>query len=313
MGLSLQRLAQLCAMSESTETRVISNVNCRLLNYFKPSYDSKSSMILKEMGRVFTNWFCPPPAYEEELSDTRAEVQHALSSPDAGGRSRLLVSNRRLLQHSGTSRSGHCWAPEEFGTGHAPPAGSSQHPAALSSSELPCSRRSRAPGPELQDGIAQSNETRSVPCHRQKGDGVAAVTEEDRQYLKNQQLQSSLSCCTKGCSLCHDDDLMVRKRRGSKRCPVAYLRLWCLLLRYLVPLFKNVLHDTVLISSFAGSEWAPALQVSGCCHRNADSWSSSTSHCVLFLLCHLLWLPSSMPTCDRRVVFFSTLLSFLDN
>nr|XP_021155150.1 uncharacterized protein LOC110365253 isoform X28 [Columba livia] len=147
MGLSLQRLAQLCAMSESTETRVISNVNCRLLNYFKPSYDSKSSMILKEMGRVFTNWFCPPPAYEEELSDTRAEVQHALSSPDAGGRSRLLVSNRRLLQHSGTSRSGHCWAPEEFGTGHAPPAGSSQHPAALSSSELPCSRRSRAPGP----------------------------------------------------------------------------------------------------------------------------------------------------------------------
>nr|XP_021155140.1 uncharacterized protein LOC110365253 isoform X19 [Columba livia] len=189
MGLSLQRLAQLCAMSESTETRVISNVNCRLLNYFKPSYDSKSSMILKEMGRVFTNWFCPPPAYEEELSDTRAEVQHALSSPDAGGRSRLLVSNRRLLQHSGTSRSGHCWAPEEFGTGHAPPAGSSQHPAALSSSELPCSRRSRAPGPELQDGIAQSNETRSVPCHR-KGDGVAAVTEEDRQYLKNQQLQS---------------------------------------------------------------------------------------------------------------------------
>ncbi|KAK2534577.1 hypothetical protein Q9966_007221 [Columba livia] len=28
-----------------------------------------------EMGRVFTNWFCPPPAYEEELSDTRAEVQ----------------------------------------------------------------------------------------------------------------------------------------------------------------------------------------------------------------------------------------------
>nr|XP_021155146.1 uncharacterized protein LOC110365253 isoform X24 [Columba livia] len=189
MGLSLQRLAQLCAMSESTETRVISNVNCRLLNYFKPSYDSKSSMILKEMGRVFTNWFCPPPAYEEELSDTRAEVQHALSSPDAGGRSRLLVSNRRLLQHSGTSRSGHCWAPEEFGTGHAPPAGSSQHPAALSSSELPCSRRSRAPGPELQDGIAQSNETRSVPCHRQKGDGVAAVTEEDRQYLKNQQLQ----------------------------------------------------------------------------------------------------------------------------
>nr|XP_021155148.1 uncharacterized protein LOC110365253 isoform X26 [Columba livia] len=191
MGLSLQRLAQLCAMSESTETRVISNVNCRLLNYFKPSYDSKSSMILKEMGRVFTNWFCPPPAYEEELSDTRAEVQHALSSPDAGGRSRLLVSNRRLLQHSGTSRSGHCWAPEEFGTGHAPPAGSSQHPAALSSSELPCSRRSRAPGPELQDGIAQSNETRSVPCHRQKGDGVAAVTEEDRQYLKNQQLQRS--------------------------------------------------------------------------------------------------------------------------
>nr|XP_021155149.1 uncharacterized protein LOC110365253 isoform X27 [Columba livia] len=190
MGLSLQRLAQLCAMSESTETRVISNVNCRLLNYFKPSYDSKSSMILKEMGRVFTNWFCPPPAYEEELSDTRAEVQHALSSPDAGGRSRLLVSNRRLLQHSGTSRSGHCWAPEEFGTGHAPPAGSSQHPAALSSSELPCSRRSRAPGPELQDGIAQSNETRSVPCHR-KGDGVAAVTEEDRQYLKNQQLQRS--------------------------------------------------------------------------------------------------------------------------
>nr|XP_021155142.1 uncharacterized protein LOC110365253 isoform X21 [Columba livia] len=191
MGLSLQRLAQLCAMSESTETRVISNVNCRLLNYFKPSYDSKSSMILKEMGRVFTNWFCPPPAYEEELSDTRAEVQHALSSPDAGGRSRLLVSNRRLLQHSGTSRSGHCWAPEEFGTGHAPPAGSSQHPAALSSSELPCSRRSRAPGPELQDGIAQSNETRSVPCHR-KGDGVAAVTEEDRQYLKNQQLQRAL-------------------------------------------------------------------------------------------------------------------------
>nr|XP_021155145.1 uncharacterized protein LOC110365253 isoform X23 [Columba livia] len=195
MGLSLQRLAQLCAMSESTETRVISNVNCRLLNYFKPSYDSKSSMILKEMGRVFTNWFCPPPAYEEELSDTRAEVQHALSSPDAGGRSRLLVSNRRLLQHSGTSRSGHCWAPEEFGTGHAPPAGSSQHPAALSSSELPCSRRSRAPGPELQDGIAQSNETRSVPCHRQKGDGVAAVTEEDRQYLKNQQLQRYCTRC----------------------------------------------------------------------------------------------------------------------
>nr|XP_021155154.1 uncharacterized protein LOC110365253 isoform X31 [Columba livia] len=175
MGLSLQRLAQLCAMSESTETRVISNVNCRLLNYFKPSYDSKSSMILKEMGRVFTNWFCPPPAYEEELSDTRAEVQHALSSPDAGGRSRLLVSNRRLLQHSGTSRSGHCWAPEEFGTGHAPPAGSSQHPAALSSSELPCSRRSRAPGPELQDGIAQSNETRSVPCHRSPSEGCSST------------------------------------------------------------------------------------------------------------------------------------------
>nr|XP_021155128.1 uncharacterized protein LOC110365253 isoform X9 [Columba livia]XP_021155129.1 uncharacterized protein LOC110365253 isoform X9 [Columba livia]XP_021155130.1 uncharacterized protein LOC110365253 isoform X9 [Columba livia] len=213
MGLSLQRLAQLCAMSESTETRVISNVNCRLLNYFKPSYDSKSSMILKEMGRVFTNWFCPPPAYEEELSDTRAEVQHALSSPDAGGRSRLLVSNRRLLQHSGTSRSGHCWAPEEFGTGHAPPAGSSQHPAALSSSELPCSRRSRAPGPELQDGIAQSNETRSVPCHRQKGDGVAAVTEEDRQYLKNQQLQSHRSSGqTKGCCS------FLRKPRLMKLC-----------------------------------------------------------------------------------------------
>lgn len=25
---------------------------------------------IQEMGRVFTNWFCPPPAYEEELSDT---------------------------------------------------------------------------------------------------------------------------------------------------------------------------------------------------------------------------------------------------
>lgn len=73
-------------------------------------------------------------------------VAVTLSSHNADGRSRLLVSNRRLDQHSSISRSGCCWTPEELGTGWAPPADSSEHPPALRSSELPCSCHSCAAG-----------------------------------------------------------------------------------------------------------------------------------------------------------------------
>ncbi|XP_071669294.1 uncharacterized protein [Patagioenas fasciata] len=41
-----------------------------------------------------------PCARDMRLRWTEACGKHSLSSPDAGGRSRLLVSNRRLVQHS---------------------------------------------------------------------------------------------------------------------------------------------------------------------------------------------------------------------
>ncbi|XP_071669292.1 uncharacterized protein [Patagioenas fasciata] len=129
-----------------------------------------------------------PCARDMRLRWTEACGKHSLSSPDAGGRSRLLVSNRRLVQHSSN--------PAVVTAGHLRKrAGASGwflttpcSPPQLRASVFPSQPRSWARSAR-QHGAEQRDVL--VPCHP-KGDGVTAVTEEDRRYLKNQQLQRAL-------------------------------------------------------------------------------------------------------------------------